>query len=143
MHGAIGCGKTCAALAMADRVTRCFYYGMRELADALLAARDGNYCRELPDGSLEETSEGWLRWSVDKTQLLIMDELGTRKAGDFELATLHWLLDKRVNRPTILLSNQPLYGRDSIAELYDARVADRIRGGTVIHYPGDSRRGKS
>lgn len=139
LWGRVGCGKTCAALALADRVPGALYQSVRELHDHVLQARDGKLWREGgPDEGMVRVSE-WAVWQgVWKAPLVILDELGLRAAGDFELEVLKRVLDRREGLPTVCLSN---HGLETIGKLYDARVKDRLRGGTVIEYPGVSRRG--
>lgn len=139
LWGRVGCGKTCAALALADRVRGAMYQSIRELHDHILQARDGKLWREAgPAEGMILVSE-WSVWqSVLKAPLVVLDELGLRSAGDFELEVLKRVLDRREGLPTVCLSN---HGLDMVGKLYDSRVKDRLRGGTVVEYPGTSRRG--
>lgn len=139
LWGRIGCGKTCAALALADRVPGTVYQSVRELHDSILQARDGKLWRQGHESEGMVSVSEWSVWqTVLKAPLVILDELGLRNAGDFELEVLKRVLDRRDGLPTVCLSN---HGLDTIGKLYDARVKDRLRGGTVIEYPGVSRRG--
>jgi hypothetical protein len=115
------------------------YQTVRELHDNVLQARDGKLWRDAgPAEGMIRVGE-WSVWqAVWKAPLVILDELGLRVAGDFELEVLKRVLDRREGLPTVCLSN---HGLDTLGKLYDSRIKDRLRGGTVVEYPGVSRRG--
>jgi DNA replication protein DnaC len=138
LWGAVGCGKSCAALCLADRVNGAIYQTLRELADVILEARAGKLWRDAGAGEGMIRVSEWSVWrQLDRAPLVVLDELGTRKAGDLEYEILKRVLDKREGRPLVCVSN---HAPAELAKLFDARVADRLEGGTVIEYPGGSRR---
>jgi len=84
--------------------------------------RDGDF------GHLNLVARGWVR---------IIDDLGAESRGadgsptSFAIGTMAKLADRRVQKWTLITSN---FGRRSIAELFDSRVASRMMrdGGEII-----------
>jgi hypothetical protein len=136
--GAVGCGKSCAALCLADRVPGAYCLTLRELVDLIMESRAGKLWRDAGPGEGMIRVSEWAIWrQLDRAPLVILDELGTRKAGDLEYEALKRTLDKREGRPMVCVSN---HAPADLARLFDARISDRLEGGTVIEYPGGSRR---
>lgn len=76
------------------------------------------------------------RWK--RAGLLVMDDLGTEKAGDWSLSLLTELVDSRLawNKPTIVTSN---LGLKQIHEM-DPRLASRLGSMKVMKLTGADRR---
>lgn len=78
-----------------------------------------------------------------RAHLLIVDELGTERGSDVEVAqaALHDIVDERQGRRTILISN---LSKRQFLERYDERTIDRLREcGAMREFSGQSmRRGK-
>lgn len=144
LHGEQGRGKTAAALALLDSVAAvrrgplleggretwlpntAYYYTVGDLTE--LAMRQ---YRDL-------TAYDWTQISVEACQLVVLDELGTRKTvSDTHYDAVQRVLDIRENRPLILISNLDIA---AIEEVYDARIASRCAGGTVFELKGCDRR---
>jgi len=127
--GPAGCGKTCAALCLADRVPSAVYWLVSELRDRLIRVRDG----------IEESADGlhwrrvtqqtvWQDWS--DSPLAILDEIGRRqKASDFEREIMQKALDTRYGQPLVVISNLQL---DELDSIYDSRITSRLSAGTLV-----------
>jgi hypothetical protein len=72
-----------------------------------------------------------------KTQLLVLDDLGSERVTDFVADQLYILLGERYayDRPTIVTSNLEL---GQISEHIDDRVASRLADGLVVDFNGIS-----
>ena len=143
LTGPAGTGKTCAALALVDRVTvdgHCIgqYAEYGELCRRLIAAMKG----ELPftnrhgySGytSVEDVWEEWRR-----APLSVLDEIGAREnVSDHAYETLKRAIDSRESQPAVFISNLNLEG---IAGVYDDRIASRLGAGTALELSGPDRR---
>jgi hypothetical protein len=122
--GPAGCGKTCGALCLADRVPgRSIHLELSALAETVRRALFAG------PGTADDLWDEWRRASFG-----ILDELGIREhVSDHVYAVAKTALDVRERRPLIVLSN---IGLDRIAELFDDRVASRCAAGTVIDLAG-------
>jgi DNA replication protein DnaC len=128
LSGEPGTGKTCAALALLDHCFSGEYVTCADLAERALAGIRG-------DGP-------GVRWvdhfGVHKRALVVLDELGTRKAvSDTHYECVQKMLDTREGYPLIVISNLPL---DAVAALYDDRIASRCAAGTRVELKGRDRR---
>lgn len=129
LYGAVGRGKTCAALCLVDdrrkRGIPAMYCTISELMDARV---NGN--RFLWD---------WLR----SAPLAVVDEIGRKNArGDKPAAELAYgvvadAAEYREHDPTVWISN---HAPEKIAYLYDDPVASRMTRGTHYEVTGDDRR---
>jgi hypothetical protein len=124
LFGAPGRGKTSAALALADVVETAVHATCDGLADATMSGNDGTL---------------WER--VRTKHLAILDELGAReRVTDLGYSTVKRFLDLReqqAGRVAIYIANvEP----ESIAGLYDDRIASRLLCGVVFKLDGDDRR---
>jgi len=138
VHGAVGTGKSCAALCLLDH-TSGHYHTALGLAELLARSQQGRYTET--ELSSRETRVIWpeLVWSwLSGTPLVVLDELGSRgHVTDHQYETVKRLIDCRHGKPLVCLSNLCL---EELASLYDARVADRLAAGTKVHLTGPSRR---
>jgi len=122
LHGPSGAGKTAAALALLDCVR--------------------SAVRKTPDDMCRDEKAGRNREYVfsRESDLLILDELGTRPASDFEYSMVKQAIDRReeeCNRVAIYISNSDPRG---LQAAYDDRVASRILCGSVFHLKDRDRR---
>ena len=134
LHGAVGCGKTCAALAVLDRVIGSRrYFTAGDFVDRAIKAAKG----ELYAGDYRvHEGEFWREWQ--QCVFTVMDELGTReKVPDWHYEIVYKAVNYRYGMPSIWISNHSL---DDLAGLYDERLASRLAEGTVIEIQGDDRR---
>lgn len=134
--GGVGVGKTCAALALLD-YCQGKYWPLPELCEELIVAGKGRL-------TARKDARSWNVWpemiweAVQNYELVAVDELGTRESvSDFQYETLKRVLDDRLNKPLILISNLPL---DRLERLCDARIVSRIAAGTVVEIQGRDRR---
>lgn len=128
--GAVGTGKTCAAvLALAE--------GWSRLAAGGPAGRFAT-AQELAHGPFHPWSrdlDG--RRAILQAPVLVLDDLGAEDGNDFG-AALGEILDARVGRPTIVTSN---LAPPAIAARYGDRILDRLRERfAVASFSGPSRR---
>jgi hypothetical protein len=122
--GPAGCGKTCGALYLADRVPGpTIHLDLSDLAEIM---------RRAMFGSRGTTAELWEEWRT--AALGILDELAIRDhVSDYVYGVAKMAVDRRDRRPLIVLSN---VGLDRIGELFDDRVASRCAAGTVVDLAG-------
>jgi hypothetical protein len=135
--GAVGGGKTRAALCLADGVVgtgwRATYHTVGTLCEDRIAAQQGR----LVWGDSEISEWGfWARWR--ESILTILDELGTQgRVSDFARQTVQQAIDAREGKPCVFISNM---GLDQLSRLYDDRIASRLAAGTVYELTGPDRR---
>lgn len=79
-----------------------------------------------------------LKERAERATLVVVDEMATPGAEkDWHYACIKDLIDLRYGLPLILLSNLDL---ESLVGIYDARLVDRLKAGTVFHLKDKSRR---
>lgn len=138
--GQQGSGKTCAALCVADMTFGGLrYWRVDEACEELIEVMHG---RRDYGGTPMSVTKWWEQ--IRDFELVILDELGTRAhTSDHHYGLITRVLDYRIGRPTICISNHPLTAEGdapSIRSLYDDRLASRLAGGTVIEFAGRDRR---
>lgn len=129
LYGKPGTGKTFAVCAFANHIG---HFGSP--VDSLPAICEGLIENQRSD-DYKATHGFFQDW--EHAALSILDDLGTRRASDFQHETLITLLNLREDKPLILVSNLDLAG---IAGVYDDRVASRMGAGTVFELTGKDRR---
>lgn len=67
----------------------------------------------------------------------MIDEIGTRESTHHRYDTMHGLLEARKGKPMIITGNLPI---ETVATVYDDRVASRLCAGTMVRIIGDDRR---
>lgn len=135
LWGGPGTGKTCGVLALCDHVARPLYITTSDLTTVLIRSyKEGP--RVWDDfGPFDDGDSGK---PMTGSHLVVLDELGTRMTvSDTHYEAVHKLLDMRDAHPMIIVSNHPL---DTIASIYDARIASRCVAGTVLELKGPDRR---
>ena len=136
MSGSVGTGKTHLAIAIAKQV----------LADLGATVRYTTVSNLLSDmkatygGDSKRTDQHVMDEMTDPN-LLILDEVGTTKQSEFEMATIFNLINTRYECmfPTIVISN---LGLAQISEAIGERCYDRLRedGGIGLLFMGESNR---
>jgi hypothetical protein len=87
---------------------------------------------------MKDGDDGRLWSKFNNANLAIVDEVGTRSnPSDFETDCLRDILEHRIGRPLIVISNLSL---DELAKLYDDRIPSRLAGGTIHKLVGSDRR---
>ena len=130
-HGQVGTGKTHILSALAHRCYingwRCFFIYvpgfLKELRNGF-AAKDGS----APD----------LIYRAETADLLLIDDIGTEKAGAFASETVTGLVNERYGQEKTVTVFSANYDVDELAERY-RRVADRIRERALV-VPLDEKR---
>jgi DNA replication protein DnaC len=138
VHGGVGVGKTCAALALLDLVAgHTSYYTATEWAERCGDAAHGRAWEKRGIDSVQVTTQ-ILRERISSAALVVIDELGTRgDVSGFAYERVKEVIDLRHGKPLVVISNHDL---DGITKLYDDRVADRLAAGTLVCLEGESRR---
>jgi len=129
LHGDVGTGKTCAALALSDMVEANWFGTVERACDAVMGRAEKTW---LYDYSPRPN---------DTAALVVLDEIGARqKCGDLEYTTVKEFADNREfyhGRVAIYISN---LNPDAVAGVYDDRVASRLLCGTWFQLDGKDRR---
>lgn len=136
LHGSIGTGKTCAALALLDYAGG-EYHTVSSLCDLLIQAQQGRLeWSELGRGGNIWPEGVWKR--IAAAPLVVLDELGTRETvSDAQFEAVKRCIDERAWKPFVAISNLPLA---SLGRLYDARIVSRLASGTTFEIHGKDRR---
>lgn len=136
MSGSVGTGKTHLAIAIAKQVLIELGATARYTTVAsLLAEMKSTY------GNDSKRTDQDVLDDVIYPNLLILDEIGTTKQSEFEMASVFNLINARYEemRPTIVISN---LGLSQISEAIGERCYDRLRedGGIGLIFMGESNR---
>lgn len=132
--GETGAGKTCTALCLHD------YFGGWYTTLAELHATRNEVLQERVFWRGESTSipvrvsDFWGSW--ERSGLCTIDEIGVRQPTEAAYETFKAALDRREQKPLIVVSN---LNEDEINDLYDDRIASRLVAGTKIEMCGDRR----
>lgn len=133
--GRVGSGKSCAALALMDRVYASrTYRTVEQLAfDSIEAANGRRFDSMGRTITAVELREQW-----SGAAIACLDELGSRdKVTDYQFELVKRCIDDRHGKPTIFVSNKNL---KEMVGIYDARISSRLAAGTVIEFAGIDRR---
>lgn len=147
--GGVGRGKTCASLLLLDHHVG-MYATMSGLCQLVIDAQQGHLeadeVRKLLLGNKPPSSRwNWRRftvaslWSyIRETKLFVLDELGYRpNVSDHHRETAKLLIDAMASKALVVISNKSL---DDIGRMYDAPIASRLGGGTLVQATGPDRR---
>jgi len=135
LHGDVGSGKTCAALAVCDW---CGAGAYSTLADLHRATYDDDW-RSRTMGPDWTVAYMWVKWRT--ANLAVLDEVAERGSTDGLYDTLKRAIDNRLgyDQPLIVISNvEP----SALVDVYDERIASRLLGGTMVRMTGDRRIGR-
>lgn len=151
-----GTGKTTTAAAIANEYLIRHYIGSlqrnRQALQRPVWFHDVNEWQQLyngfnrpgiPQDLAEISAAEYYRWErfAKETPFVIFDDIGVRKATEAFRGDLHSVINFRVSNglPAAYTSN--IYV-DDISEIYDVRLADRIREQcAVLEFEGGSKRG--
>lgn len=141
--GGVGGGKTRFGLCVHD-IYDGQHWDFADLAAEYVQLRRGELldCDSQLTGGYQERVVREIEWidALARPRMFVLDDVGRRSdtAAGTNREVISRFLDRRENKPTILLSNLPPNG---LAPVYDERVASRCRAGTVIEVSvGDRRR---
>jgi len=147
IHGPTGIGKSCASACIYRRwatpsatLKPAFWYRLEEFVRDIQKCRrnDDNLVMHHVNGrNVYRTESKLWQFATDGNALWCVDDFGTREITPAAFDVVFEFIDRRVGKPTIITTNLNLQG---ITELYDDRIADRLRAGTVIELTGESRR---
>lgn len=113
------------------------YFTTSELCQTVIDLNFGrlSWSKEGHGGTL--TSDMFWR-DVSSVPLVVLDEIGSRdRVTDHHYDAVKRVLDERMNRPLVLISNLSL---EEVERLYDDRIASRMGAGTVMNVQGKDRR---
>lgn len=132
MNGRVGTGKThlaCAVLAALAPKHRVRYTTAGNAIRFVRSAWGGN------------GQEGDKYRELATLDLLVIDEIGVQHKSESEQVILTEIINMRYEKvlPTIVISNE---NRDGIKALLGERAFDRMRGGLLIPFEWESRRGR-
>lgn len=129
LQGTTGNGKTrmlyaCLRTAYEDMKDKPIFYSV-----PMLCVKLQGMCKVM--GDMEE----FIKELCETDTILLLDDLGAEKTTDFVKQTLYIILSEREkwDRPTMITTN---YLLSEIAEMFDARIASRLKGGTVLEFTG-------
>lgn len=126
LHGAVGTGKTRAALCLADFADTAAYHSVDSLADFTMQRESGEVAAE------------WER--LAGKALVILDELAQRRTNDLTYSVVKRMLDEREfnagNVGVYVTNLEPA----ALADVFDDRIFSRLTAGTVFHLDGPDRR---
>ena len=132
MTGNIGTGKTMLANCIANQRDK---YPKKVITTLAKISRE---FRSTFNGG--EFTEQELMDMISKTDLLVVDEIGVSKIGDFEYRYLNEIIDNRYDNklPTIIISNLTV---DELKVAIGDRLIDRLKeDGVQISFTWDSYR---
>jgi len=136
LHGPAGTGKSCAALCLLDHATG-EYWTTTGFCEHLNDATFGRLVARGEGGSVTIWPvQFWAK--VQRAPLVVLDELGTRDVvSNAHYDAVKRIIDEREGLPLVVISNLDL---ESIARLYDDRIASRLGAGTIVQLRGRDRR---
>ena len=135
LHGPVGTGKTCSALALSDIVRTDWFGTVEDAIDVVM----GKERRIWIDGRKNVWGESEVH--SPRTALVVLDEIGARqRVTDLEYTTVKGFTDAReldYGGVAIYISNlEP----QEISKVYDDRLASRLLCGTWFKLDGKDRR---
>lgn len=140
LWGAAGVGKSYAMALLYQRTPlHAFWYRLEEfVADVMTCRREGAVSKSINGGAVFSRTEFKLwEYAANSRAVWCLDDFGTRKLTPAGFEVVFRLIDLRQKSPTIITTNlKP----EAIEGMYDARIASRILGGTVVEVTGEDRR---
>lgn len=125
--GATGLGKTHLALAVLNRVTQRGY--------TVYYASAGNIIKEMEKERFGRSNDN-IEEEIEKSDLLIVDDLGAEFSTPFAVAAVGELVNNAVlsGKPMIIISN---LSKSELEERYGQRVTSRLSGFEIIEFYGE------
>lgn len=125
--GATGLGKTHLALAVLNRVTQRGY--------TVYYASAGNIIKEMEKERFGRSNDN-IEEEIEKSDLLIVDDLGAEFSTAFSVAAVGELVNNAVlsGKPMIIISN---LSKSELEERYGQRVTSRLSGFEIIEFYGE------
>ena len=125
--GGTGLGKTHLALAVLNKVTQKGYSVYYNSASALLKQLEKERFGRSNDSVEEE---------IEKSDLIIIDDLGAEFSTEFTKATINELINNAIlsGKPMIIISNLSI---DELEQRYGQRVVSRLNSFEVIEFIGE------
>lgn len=138
LFGGPGRGKSCAAAcAFASWPGSAVWLSLSLLCDELNRFMTQPHITVYSNGVAVELSKSGYWRRLQTSQLVVVDEIGTREATGHRFETLLTLLELRRCQPLIMTGNLSLNG---LEQAYDERISSRICAGTIIEFTGEDRR---
>ena len=127
IYGPSGLGKTHLALAVLNKVTQKGYSVYYNSASALLKQLEKERFGRSNDSVEEE---------IEKSDLIIIDDLGAEFSTEFTKATINELINNAIlsGKPMIIISNLSI---DELEQRYGQRVVSRLNSFEVIEFIGE------
>ncbi len=126
-YGGSGTGKTSLALAIRNEA-----HATGRLAMYLTVQDVIGRCKMCMESGSMETPEAYIQSICNFKGLLILDELGRTKGGDWDKnQVIYPLIDKRMDRHNLWISN---YSLDGLASHYDEAIASRLQIAMVLNF---------
>jgi DNA replication protein DnaC len=125
IFGSVGTGKTGIAAVLYRIATSAIWRRADTfLLDLSTGRNDGKYTQEMA--------------KIDSTNLLVLDDLGTRKPSEGMFQMLFDILERRKSKMTVITSN---HSPEELRAVYeDGRIYSRLMAGTAILCTGEDRR---
>lgn len=144
--GCPGAGKSVAACLLARQSMSWRFWECSRLLGLLMACRMSETktapwpvwpeLAETP-GQTVELREGQMWQHIEQATVLVLDDVGTRELKDAQADAFLEILNKRMNRPTIITTN---CDRAKLRQAVGERSLSRILAGSVVKFPQIDRR---
>lgn len=138
--GPTGTGKTCfAAVAYTMFPQSALWFSLTRLCEDLVRFNTNSTITIYSGETPVEVTKGQYWGRLERTGLLIVDEIGTRESSGHRFDVLLMLLETRKGRPLVLTGNIP---PSQLVTVYDERVLSRVCEGSLIEFTGEDQRMK-
>jgi DNA replication protein DnaC len=128
-YGPPGTGKTSLAKAIVGKAINEGRSAMYKTTQDIIS-----YCKRCMDRPTIETAEAYIDFLCEYNGLLVVDEIGRTKGGDWDKNQIIFpLLDKRADKYNIWISNWSLA---ELAEHYDNAISSRLQIADVVGFNG-------
>lgn len=128
-YGPPGTGKTSLAMAIVNEAKAQGRNAIYRTVQDIIS-----HCKRCMDRPEVETVEAYLSWLYNYRGLLVIDEIGRTKGGDWDKNQILFpLIDKRLGKHNIWISN---YSLDELSNHYDAAISSRLQTAAIIGFKG-------